>query len=427
MAKRKNSKKARRKRIIKCIFILIVIGAASISYLFLRKTFLNKIDYTLNGLITYYDIYGIHMNFEGNFKLDDGFSNPKLVLANAYKEEIISWNLKNKGNEYTFKTSDYINDGINLEHLNSGTYYLLIKVNKKDDVKYFPLINDTEYSDLMYYSLTKGGSNKLININWDKYQGNEVLGFHIKNTQLPDDVYDITIDPGHDGNDAGMIVCENGSVPNSLGNCLGSKAYKESDINFTVSKALKGELEGLGYKVKLTRDSKEDTVPTYGEMGSGTTANTTKSKFNIALHHNATNVPGGMSSTYGLEVYVAGDSKLDLARLFVENICKYGKTTTSTKKDFKVEDGIYQRFSDDGITPYYYMIREVGGIATHAYIDGSNKEYDQNPYYNSNNTAEGYLLELGYIDNVRELKNILNNPKGYAKGIAIALEEYLKK
>ena len=252
------------------------------------------------------------------------------------------------------------------------------------------------------------------------------MGFHIRNTKLPDDVYDITIDPWHDGKDAGMIVCENGDVPNSLGKCPRSKAYKESDINFTVSKALKDELENLGYKVKLTRDSKSDTVPTYGEMGSGTTANATKSKFNSALHHNSTNVPGGMSSTYGLEVYVAGDSKFDLAKLLVSNICEYGKTSTSTKEEFKVENGIYQRFSDDGVTPYYYMIREVGGIATHAYVDGSNTNYDENPYYNSNNTAEGYLLELGYIDNVNELKNILDNPEGYAKGITKAIDEHLK-
>ena len=426
MAKRKNRKNKRRRFIIKIILFLMIVGVIGIFYFLLNNnSFLSKIDYTLNGNITYYDIYGIHMNFEGNFKLDDGLSDPKLVLTNGFKEESISWKLENSDNEYTFKTSDYINDGINLENLDSGTYYFLIKVNKDDEVKYFPLINDTKYNDLTYYSLTKNNSNKVIDITWDQYQGNEILGFHIKNTKLPDDVYDITIDPGHDGNDVGMIVCENGDVPNSLGNCSRSKAYKESDINFTVSEALKKELESLGYKVKLTRDSKEDTVPTYGKMGSGTTANATKSKFNIALHHNSTNVLGGMSSTHGLEVYVAGDSKFDLAKLFVENVCKYANTSTSTKEEFKVEDGIYQRFSDDGITPYYYMIREVGGIATRAYVDGSKKNYNKNPYYDSNNTAEGYLLELGYIDNVKELKNIIYNPKGYAKGITTALEEYL--
>lgn len=431
MSKRKVSKKIKRRRFIfKFIFIIIIFVLCIFIFASKDKAFLNKINYENSGEITYYDIYGIHMNLYGSFELDDKYSNPKLVLANSNKEKIIDWKLEKDGNKYSFKTSNYINDGINLEKLENGTYYLLIKAdiksNDKTISKYFSLNNATEYGNLSYFTLTKNNSNKKIDVIWDKYNSHNILSFNIKNTSLQENVYDITIDPGHDGNDAGMIVCKNGEVPNDDGKCATSKAYKESDINFTVSKALKDELEKLGYKVKLTRDSKDDTTPTYGKMGSATTANATKSKFNLALHHNSTNVPGGMSTTHGLEVYVAGDSKFDLAKLFVKNICEYADTSVSTKKEFKVKDGIYQRFSDDGITPYYYMIREVGGVATHAYVDGSNKNYDENPYYDSNNTAEGYLFELGYIDNVKELKNILSNPNGYAKGIALALDEYLK-
>lgn len=405
-------------------FILVALGVCV--YLFyVPYSFLDKINYDLKGSITYYDIYGIHMNFEGSFTLDEGYSNPKLVLANGFKEEVISWDLVKDGNVYNFKTSDYINDGINLEKLDVGSFHLLIKAENSRESVYFPLVNETDYDDLEYYTLSP--NNKKIDITWDSYKGHELLGFYIKSSKLPDDVYDITIDPGHDGKDSGMIVCSDGSVPNSLGNCLSGTSYKEADLNFSVALEVKKELEDLGYKVKLTRDSKDATIKTYGKMGSATTANATKSKFNLALHHNSTNVAGGMSEVYGLEVYVAGDSKLDLARSFTENITKYGKTSASTKKEFKVENGIYQRFSDDGITPYYYMIREVGGIATHAYVDGSNTKYDENPYYNSNNTAEGYLLELGYIDNVSELKNILDNPHGYAKGVALGIHEYLKE
>ena len=424
MAKRKK-KKSGNIKIVFILLFLIIIGAI-LFYLINKEVFLSKINYDLSGNITYYDRYGIHINFKGDFKLDNGYSNPILVLSNGIDEFTIDWNIQNNGNDYSFETSKYINDGINLEKLKNGTYYLLIKVDSAEENEYFPLINKTNYNDITYYSLTKNGSNQKIDIAWDRYEGHELLGFHISTTTLPDDVYDITIDPGHDGNDSGMIVCVDGSVPNNQGECYGSTAYKESDINFTVAAALKDELEKMGFKVKLTRDSKDDTVPTYGDMGSGTAANATKSKFNLALHHNSTNVPGGIANTHGLEVYVAGDSKFDLAKLFVENICEYGKTDVSTKKEFKVEDGIYQRFSDDGITPYYYMIREVGGIATHAYVDGSNTDYNENPYYDSNDTAESYLMELGYIDNVRELENILDNPKGYAKGIALSIEEYLK-
>ena len=422
MAKRKNKKK----NFKYILFLIFIISATFIYFNFKKNSFLNEINYEYSGTINYYDIYGIHMNFNGEFELDDNLSNPKLVLANSSYEKEIKWNLENEDNNYSFKTSDYINDGINLENLKLGTYYLLIKAKSNDSDIYFPLINTTEYKNLEYYTLTKNNSNKKIDITWDKYKDNELLTFNIKNTTLPDDVYDITIDPGHDGNDAGVIVCSDGSAPDISGKCMTGDTYKESDINFYQAEELKKELEKLGYKVKLTRNSTTDTIPTYGKMGSGTTANTTKSKFNIAIHHNSSNVPGGMSSIYGLEVYVAGNSKFDLAKSFVKNITEKANVSVSTKKEFKVQDGIYQRFSDDDITPYYYMIREVGGIATHAYVDGSNTKYDENPYYNSNNTAEGYLLELGYIDNVKELKNILNNKDKYAKGIALGLDKYLK-
>ena len=77
-------------------------------------------------------------------------------------------------------------------------------------------------------------------------------------------------------------------------------------------------------------------------------------------------------------------------------------------------------------TIYYYTIREVGGIATHAYNDGRYDNLDKNPYYNSNNTAESYLFEMGYLDNVQDLRNIQSNKEGYAKGVVTALQEYLK-
>lgn len=245
MAKRKLSKKARRKKfIIKLFFALLIIVAILIGiFVFTRKDieFLKNIDYKNSGDITYYDIYGIHMNFNGVFELSDDFSNPKLVLANGNKENVIDWKLDNDGNSYSFETSNYINDGINLESLDTGTYYLLIKAETKENdetvYKYFPLTNATEYDDLTYYTLTENNSNKKIDITWDRFENNELLGFNIKNTKLPDDVYDITIDPGHDSNDAGMIVCANGEVPNNSGECANSKAYKESDINFTVSEA----------------------------------------------------------------------------------------------------------------------------------------------------------------------------------------------
>ena len=43
-------------------------------------------------------------------------------------------------------------------------------------------------------------------------------------------------------------------------------------------------------------------------------------------------------------------------------------------------------------TPYLYMLRETGGIATGAYVDGRNKSFGTNKYYNSNIGVEALLL-----------------------------------
>ena len=67
-------KKKRRKRIIKLflfitIIIFIILGLFFVSKNFLTKThLLETINYQNYGHITYYDIYGIHLNFKGNFQ-----------------------------------------------------------------------------------------------------------------------------------------------------------------------------------------------------------------------------------------------------------------------------------------------------------------------------------------------------------------------
>ena len=71
------------------------------------------------------------------------------------------------------------------------------------------------------------------------------------------------------------------------------------------------------------------------------------------------------------------------------------------------------------------MIRETGGIVTGAYIDGRNTKFGKNLYYNSNIGVESYILELGYIINKEDLKNILTKQNLYTDGICKAIEEYL--
>ena len=73
------------------------------------------------------------------------------------------------------------------------------------------------------------------------------------------------------------------------------------------------------------------------------------------------------------------------------------------------------------------MIRETGGIVTGAYIDGRNTKFGENLYYNSNIGVESYILELGYIINKEDLKNILTKQSLYTDGIGKGIEENLLK
>lgn len=105
-----------------------------------------------------------------------------------------------------------------------------------------------------------------------------------------------------------------------------------------------------------------------------------------------------------------------------------------TFKDWEIEDsendakkGGYKPYTITEYTPYLYMLRETGGIATGAYVDGRNKEYGKNEYVDSNVGVEAYLLELGYINNKSNLSNLLSNKEGYVKGIVETVKEEILK
>lgn len=400
--------------------------------------FLETIQTENYAQISHYAIYGIHMNIEGNITIEEPLEKISLVLSNGETEMEIPWILENNNSTYTFKTSEFINKGINLEKLPVETLYLLIKVTQKDEenndiTKYYSVENNSKYNDLEYYTLTKNHKNNLINIEWNTYEECPTLRFNIKETTLPDDVYDITLDPGH-GVSGTTGVYDSGSVGK-----LNGVAYYEETLNLQIAQELKKQLEEQGYKVAMTRNSKDDVVNIYHKMGSATMANDTSSKFSFAIHHNSYEYQ--ISYLKGLEIYVANDTYFDLANLFVEEITTIANTTPSPKETYQVEPGIYQRFFteeeilQDDVQPsnkttnniWYYYIREVGGISTHATNDGRYAPtYPKNEHYNSNNTAEPYLFELGYMNNESDLKNLVNNQGNYAKGIVEALKKYLE-
>ena len=413
----------------KLIYLIFIILLGIFSYIFFTyknlkyyEEILNEVD-ILEFNINNYSIFGTHLNIDGciNKKLN----NPTLVLKNK-EEEITLKSIFYEDNKNTcFYISENNNDSIYLDNLKIGNYLLLVKENEL----YYTLNNNTEYSNLEYYTITKNNSNNKINIDFKKYNDKNYVNFVIKQSKLPKDVYDISIDPGHGGKDPGAI------------GVLNNKEYYESNLTLKVSLLLKEELEQMGLKVHMTRNSDINLNP-YGEGGRAVLANDYKTKYSFSIHFNS---DYGIMTYGGTEIYTPNDIDLTLARLFSKNLSEI--VGYSKNPNFKIENGVYYKYFkqsdiddsktsmlEDNLTPYdikincpyMYMIRELGGINTYAYIDGRNDYYGINTHYNSNHTTEPYLLELAYINYENDLSKAVNNPNEFSGAISSAIKEYLE-
>ena len=402
--------------------------------------------------ITKYIVYGTHLNIEGELdkKLyEDNILDAKLILKdlkNKTQEFDVEYELSND-DKFTFKTSDKINEGIDLEELKNGNFYFFLRITekelndkeKKENVEYYSLKNTTDYEDLEYYTITKNEKNNKIEILFGSRvrRGTEIGFMNVvgPETKLPDNVYDIVIDPGHGGKDGGAVATYNG------------KKYAEKDITLDYAKDLKTALEEVGLKVKLTRDGTNEEelgiYDMYGKGGRAVVPNEVKAKYTLSLHLNSAEYKMNKG---GVEIYAPSNAKLELASLLADNLVEYAKTSYSPNVTYKVEDGVYVRnYSRSEIessaesaksagrkpyklttdTPYLFMVREPGGIATNAYVDGRNTDYGKNPYYNSNMGVESYLVELGFMNSNNDLDNILNNRNLYVEGIKQTFKNFL--
>ena len=173
----------------------------------------------------------------------------------------------------------------------------------------------------------------------------------------------------------------------------------------------------------------------YDQDGRITTACKSKAKLMISLHVNQ-----GNNSLRGLEIYSPCNSNLEFAKEMANKINESSSIEFSNSNSFKEFDGVYVRnftkaeirafaktaedkgyepYSITTDTPYLYTIRETGGIATNAYVDGRNTSYSANDYYNSNQGLECYQIELGYIKN--DLEIITNEKENYINAIVDAI------
>ena len=250
------------------------------------------------------------------------------------------------------------------------------------------------------------------------------LTFSLENSILPDDTYDIVIDAGHGGKDRGEF----------------SNGVSEANLTLEYAKMLKEALEAKGYKVAMTRtDENNDTYTynnMYGQNGRIGLACQTHAKLMISLHVNS-----GFIALNGAEVYCPCNSDITFAKDLANKIVEKTSIEYSSNNTNKVANGVYvEGYTEKNIkelaesaknkgyepyaittdTTYKYTIREVGGLATNAYVDGRNPAYEKNPYYNSPSGIECYQLELGYIKT--DLDKLLSEKAAYVEAISEAIE-----
>ena len=396
------------------------------------KSMFTLVENKKYATISEYTIYGNHLNIKGTIDQieDENVEELELVIMDLDQNES-KYNLKysiNEGN-IEFYLSQNINEGIDLEKISSGDYYLYIKLKNSQKTYYYSLKNDTKYNGNEYYTLTNENKNRKISIDFLEYNNKiPYMKINSSDIDLPNNVYDIVIDAGHGGRDPGAMY-EN----NTEAECTLEYAY-----------SLKSRLESIGYKVKLTRE-KDEYVDTYGKGGRAIVPYEVKAKLFISLHLNSTAIsnPEG-----GIEIYCANNMNTALAKSFADNIVNIAKTKYSPNNQFRVLDGVYIRtYTQDEVeeaieyandvgytpyenlstqTPYYFMIRETGGIMTRAYIDGRNKNLKDNPYSSSNISAESYLLELGFINSKDDLENLQKNKEAYIEAIVKTIVDNYK-
>lgn len=411
----------------KFLLFLLIIMLIFGGYLLYDYKFSNKIPILdIEESIAEVDeltIYGTHLNLHGKI---DNDSSLDLVLYNG---EFISVDISIDNGD--FKLSDKINEGLCLEDIPRGDYYLFLRKKEtenkeKNHYKYYAISNKTDYEETIYYT-SSNLNNKVILNSEETYP---TMMMHITENKEKN-IFDIVIDPGHGGMDSGTI--KNG--------------YKESDLTMQIASKLKEKLQSDGYKVKLTREKDQlttnETLNEYGKHGRAVIPYEVHAKYLLSIHMNSNN----SSNVNGLEVYTADNINYDFAKLLVKNITEKTGLGYSSNSINKKDNSIYTRnFTEDEIesakaekekknlkpyditikSNYYYMIRETGGIMTGAYVDDRNSNISGNPYLNSNVGAESYLLELGYLSNKNNLDNMLNKMDLYVDAIATSLESQFK-
>lgn len=299
--------------------------------------------------------------------------------------------------------SGQLDDGIDLRFIEEGLYYIYL------DQK--PVYVTRAFSDAerVWHTVTRNGMAKRVELTMEA----GMLALRVTALeQLPAEVYDILIDPGHGGNDPGAVG--NGTT----------EAIEVLKVSTYIAK----RLEDHGLKVKLTRSGMEepatnqacnyDACP-YVENGRIEQIYATRSNYVISNHLNAS----ANRQSRGSEVYSSVKTSDRWSSQVISAFESIDRAINDVKASpSRVSTGSYKRAIENTKTDYYYMMRESGGLSTQGTsLQEMNSAYAKTPDYG----AETILIEYAYLNHVADYQYWCQNWETLGELVVKATVQYL--
>ena len=392
----------------------------------------------LNGinLSTALQDYNHQINEASTKPFDIVFNESEIILINNniehydYKAhnfyaESLHINLDSSDEISTYQLINSLGEIVKNESY-SSTGNLGIRLADLDEGEYFIKINELpvyvmEDINECWYTITRNGQANQVTL--QSKNGQLSIKVH-KVNQLPENVYDVLIDPGHGGLDGGTVA-------NNL---------TEAQEVLKLSKYIADRLKDHGLKVKLTRT--EDLDPAgagnvdngkspYFDEGRVEQVYRYQTKYMISNHLNAFN-----GALEGFEVYSSVVSDDDRGSKVASTLTEAGQEARdSEKSEFRVSEGSYKKYflckdssyateygCSNDYMDYLYIIRDTGGrVSQSTTLPDYNDNYTTIPNYG----AETILIEYAYIDNSKDSKDWIANWEKWGEAIVKATVDYL--
>ena len=355
-------------------------------------------------LVQDYFVYGENLSFfHEPYRLDtrDLFVGRTLRLINLCTNEIRD-----------YMVEDAVDGQIPMDDLPLGIYAMQISIN----LERLQLVSD-EGIDNTFTTINRQENTRAIRVisKPNEEQREAPIFLEVKPITLPEEVFDVVIDPGHRHADFGSLD-------------LGTRAFGliEADENHRLAVALKRELEALGLRVLITRDV-DQTVNIYGVGGRMFMAYASQAKYFIELQM-VGNVNPNVQGTQVVHSSFAS-SRLGAAihRTLIENTSLVSTNNRGRGNIQGVIPSARAQGMDDQFYDARFTIRETGGKALGAaqFSEFSNSRNASFAYRNRRG-VHALIIEIIHLTHEPSAQAWISEYELYAREIARGFANYLQ-